>query len=501
MAEQSATPPTSPPTTGTFDSLNPATNEVIGTYPVHGPEEIHAVVDRARIAQQWWWDLGWRERRKRLLAWRSQLRQSMDELADLVHRETGKPMWDAESVDVMGTVIHLDWAAKNAERVLSPRSVPPGILVHLRAEVSYEPHGVVGVIGPWNYPLFTPMGSISYALAAGNAVVFKPSEFTPATGVWLAESFAKVVPEQPVLQTVTGYGPTGQALVESGVDKISFTGSAKVARIIGSICGERLIPYSPEAGGKDAVIVDYDADLERAVRGSLWGALMNSGQSCAGVERVFVHKDVYAEFVERIVEAAQGLRAGFGEGAAYGPITRPVQFDLIKQHFDEAVANGATIRVGGEESFRRPFIDPVVLTNAPEDSMIMEEETFGPLMVIERVRDRDEAIDESNAHDYGLGAAVYSRRHGMDIARRLRAGMVSVNAVLVQGVVPSLPWGGMGHSGYGRIHGEEGMRSFARSKSIVNPLFGLPAAFDVYSFHAGDTVKSAFRWVTKRLYG
>lgn len=500
MTDTSATPPASPPTSGTFDSLNPATGEVVGTFPVHGPQDMTAALDAARIAQQWWWDLGWDERKERLFAWRSYIRSHMDELAELVHVETGKPMWDAESVDVISTVIHLDWAARNARRVLAPRRVSPGILVHLRAEVSYEPHGVVGVIGPWNYPLFTPMGSISYALAAGNAVLFKPSEFTPATGVWLAESFRNVVPEQPVLQTLTGYGPTGQAMVESGVDKVSFTGSAKVAKVIGRLCGEQLIPYSPEAGGKDAVVVDADADLTRAVRGALWGALMNSGQSCAGVERVFVHTDVFEEFMDRLESSARGLRAGFDDGALYGPITRPAQFDLVRQHFEEAVKAGARVRIGGEESFRRPFIDPVIMTDAPDDSIIVQDETFGPLMVVERVRDADEAIDLSNAHDYGLGAAVYSRRNGPAIARRLRTGMVSINAVLVQGAVPSLPWGGLGHSGYGRIHGEEGLRAFGRSKSIVHPIFGLPAFADVYSFEVSEQTKETFRVVTKMLF-
>jgi acyl-CoA reductase-like NAD-dependent aldehyde dehydrogenase len=499
VTDTTASTPT-PPTTGMFESLNPATGDVVGTFPVHGPDDMAAAVDAARIAQQWWWDLGWKERRRRLIAWRSYLRRHLDELADLVHRETGKPRWDAESIDVIATVLHLDWAAKHAEHTLGTTRVSPGILAHLRAEISYEPHGVVGVIGPWNYPLFTPMGSISYALAAGNAVIFKPSEFTPATGVWLAESFRHVVPEQPLLQTLTGYGPTGQALVESGVDKISFTGSAKVAKVIGAMCGERLLPYSPEAGGKDAVIVDHDADLSRAVRGALWGALMNSGQSCAGVERVFVHQDVYEEFMDRLVISARELRAGWDADAHYGPITRPAQFDLVKQHFDEAVAHGAQVRVGGEASFRRPFIEPVVLTNAPDDSVVMTDETFGPLMVVEQVRDREQAIHESNAHDYGLGAAVYSRSYGKQIARRLRTGMVSINAVLVQGAVPSLPWGGLGHSGYGRIHGEEGLRSFGRSKSVVDPMFGLPAFADVYSFEVSEQTKQTFRWVTKMLF-
>lgn len=504
MTETSANPPASTPeahpTSGTFESLNPATGEVIGSFPVHGPHDMAAALDAARISQQWWWDLGWDERKRRLLDWRSYIRSHMDELADLVHRETGKPMWDAESVDVIATVMHLDWAAKHAEKTLAPQRVSPGILAHLRAEISYEPHGVVGVIGPWNYPLFTPMGSISYALAAGNAVIFKPSEYTPATGVWLAESFRHVVPEQPVLQTLTGWGPTGQALVESGVDKVSFTGSAKIAKTIGVMCGERLLPYSPEAGGKDAVVVDYDADLTRAVRGALWGAVMNSGQSCAGVERVFVHQDVYEEFMDRLVISARELRSGSDSDAHYGPITRPAQYDLVKRHFDAAVSVGADVLVGGETSFRRPFIDPVVLTNAPDDSVIMKEETFGPLMVVEKVRDADQAIASSNAHDYGLGAAVYSRRNGPTIARRLRTGMVSINSVLVQGAVPSLPWGGLGHSGYGRIHGKEGLRSFGRSKSIVHPLFGLPAFADIYSFEVNETTKQTFRWVTKMLF-
>src|SRR6266480_3525964 len=265
--------------TEAFDSVNPATSEVIATFPVHGRAEVEATVERAREAAAWWSGLGWKERQTRLLAWKSHLIRYVGRLAELIHNETGKPLADAQ-LEIFLAVVHIDWAARNARRVLGPRRVRSGIpAINLASSVEYAPLGVIGVIGPWNYPVLTPIGSIAYALAAGNAVVFKPSEYAPAVGAWLADVFAAAVPEQPVFQVVHGLGDTGAALCRAGVDKIGFTGSTATGKKVMAACAELLTPVLLECGGKDAMIIDADADLDAAAEACVWGAMTNAGQT------------------------------------------------------------------------------------------------------------------------------------------------------------------------------------------------------------------------------
>ncbi len=455
------------PATDTFESLDPATGAVVGTFPIHDEAAVRAAVDRARGAAQWWSGLGYGGRRQRLLAWKRLVTARLEELADLLRRENGKVRDDAV-VEIGLSIDHLDWAARHAARVLHGRRVPAGlVMINQAARIEYEPYGVVGVIGPWNYPVFTPMGSILYALAAGNAVVFKPSEFTPAVGAWLVESFAEVVPEQPVFQLVTGFGATGAALCRAGVDKLAFTGSAATGRKVMAACAETLTPVLMECGGKDAVIVDADADVEAAADAVLWGSCTNAGQTCAGVERVYVVDAVHDRFVAALVERARELATP----DSFGPITMPRQLDVIRRHIDDAIARGGTAVVGGPESVQPPYVGPVVLTGVPEDAAAVQEETFGPVTIVNRVPDADEAVRRANGTAYGLGATVFARRRGMELARRLRAGMVAVNGVLSYAGVPSLPFGGVGESGFGRIHGAEGMREFVRPKAIARTRF------------------------------
>ena len=247
------------------------------------------------------------------------------QLADVVHQETGKPHSDA-TLEAALALDHVAWAAKNAGKVLGRHKVPSGlVMANQAATVQYQPLGVVGVIGPWNYPVFTPMGSITYALAAGNAVVFKPSELTPGVGYWLAATFGEVVPEHAVFQVVTGLGDTGAALCRAGVDKVAFTGSPATGKKVMAACAETLTPVVIEAGGKDAVLVDEDADLDAAADATLWGACSNAGQTCTGVERVYVHQRVYDEFLSRLLDKARDLHAEDAPDAKIGPITMPSQ--------------------------------------------------------------------------------------------------------------------------------------------------------------------------------
>ena len=269
-----------------LETVNPATGEVLATFPVHGHREVDAAVASAREAAAWWAGLGWAGRRIRLLAWKSHLVRYMGRLAQLVHCETGKPLDDA-TLEIILAVLHIDWAARHARRVLRPRRVPSGLAaINLASAVEYQPLGVVGVIGPWNYPVFTPVGSIAYALAAGNAVVFKPSELTPATGDWLVRSFGEALgifaEPQPVLQLVTGEGATGEALVRSGVDKIAFTGSADTARKVMAAAADTLTPVVAECGGKDALLVGADADLDAAADAAAWGRCPTPGRPASG---------------------------------------------------------------------------------------------------------------------------------------------------------------------------------------------------------------------------
>ncbi|HEX4252745.1 MAG TPA: aldehyde dehydrogenase family protein [Pseudonocardia sp.] len=463
-----------------FDSLDPRTGEVVGSYPVHDAAHVNAVVARAAGAAEWWAAQGFAGRRKLLGEWRKLLVKRIDELAEVVTSETGKPLDDAR-LELVLAVDHLAWAARHAQRVLGRRKVGAGLLMsNQSATLSYPPFGVVGVIGPWNYPVFTPMGSIAYALAAGNAVVFKPSELTPGVGHALAETLTSVLTaagvEEPVLQVITGFGETGAALCRAGVGKLAFTGSTATGRRVMAACAENLTPVLIECGGKDPLIVDADADLDAAADAAVWGGMSNAGQTCVGVERVYVVEPVADEFLRRVVARAHAVRAGADETADFGPMTMPAQLDVVAGQLRDALDKGAHALVGGTASVRAPYVEPVVLTDVPEDSTAITQETFGPLLTVNRVADADEAITRANATAYGLGASVFSGRRGEEIAARLRCGMVAVNGVITFAGVPALPFGGVGDSGFGRIHGEDGLREFARAQAVTRQRFAPPIA-------------------------
>jgi succinate-semialdehyde dehydrogenase / glutarate-semialdehyde dehydrogenase len=452
---------------GSLVSTNPATGDEVGRFPVAGPDEVAAAVARARPAAEWWADLGFAGRRARLLRWRAILADRIGELAELMHDEGGKPVAEA-IVESAGAIDHVAWAARNARSVLGPRRVASSLLqFEYSAHLEYQPYGVVGVIGPWNYPVLTPLGSIAYALAAGNAVVFKPSEYTPAVGSWLVERFAEVVTEQPVLQVVFGAGETGAALCRSSVDKLAFTGSTATGKKVMAACAETLTPVLLECGGKDAMIVDADADPDKAAAAAAWGGLTNAGQTCVGIERIYVAEPVYDAFLNRLVERAGRLKVGVDADADIGPITMPGQIETIRRHIADALSRGGRAVLGGEEAVAPPYVRPTILVDVPEDAAAVREETFGPTLTVARVRDAEEGVRLANSSRYGLGGAVFSRSRGMELARRMHTGMTSVNSAISFAGMPSLPFGGVGDSGFGRIHGADGLREFARPKAIT----------------------------------
>ncbi|MGO2519260.1 aldehyde dehydrogenase family protein [Microbacterium sp.] len=456
----------------TFDSLSPLDGRVVGTFPIHDSEDVQKVVERARTAAPEWRTLGFPGRRSILVAWRRYVARHAAELAGVMRAETGKPLGDAQ-LEILLALDHIGWAAKNAERVLGRRRVPSGILM-LNQESSVErvPFGVVGVIGPWNYPVFTPLGSITYALAAGNTVVFKPSEYTPAVGQWLARSFAEVGGDPSVFQLVTGFGATGSALCRAGVGKIAFTGSTATGKVVMAACAESLTPVVIEAGGKDALLVDEDADLDAAAEAAVWGAYSNAGQTCIGIERVYVHERVYDQFMKKTTARVREIRAGTDEKATLGPITMPKQTAIIRDHIADAVSSGGTLVLGGAPE-RGVVFPPTLLRDVPEFSDAVREETFGPTLVVNRVATMDEAVERANAVRYGLSGSVFSRKHGRDLASRIRGGMIAINSVISFAAVPGLPFGGVGDSGFGRIHGDDGLREFTYPKAITRQRFPL----------------------------
>ena len=461
----------------TFESINPATGEVVGVFPLTTKDEVNEVVARAKVAAGRWADLSFRARNVVLRDWASALTRDMHEAAELIHRETGKPISDA-TLEVALAIEHIGWAGKFAPKVLARQSRPTGLLMfNMAAQVQRVPFGVVGVIGPWNYPIFTPVGSIAYALAAGNTVVFKPSEYTPAIGSFLEESFKRIAPFRDVLTVVTGDSSTGVALTESSVDKISFTGSTRTAKKVAASCAERMTPVVLECGGKDAVIIDKDADIKKAAEMTLWHAMSNAGQSCIGAERVYVHHQVADQFKSEIVARAKELKPGFGDGAKYGPATMPSQLKVIKSHIEDAAKRGGTFLLGGKDAIQGGYVEPVILADVPEDSLAVTEETFGPTLVINTVSDMDEAVDLANATSYGLGAAVWSKRNGKRIASLLNCGMVSINSAFSFAAIGAVPFGGVKDSGYGRIHGAEGLLEFTYPRTIVRRRFRIPLEF------------------------
>lgn len=450
-------------------TTNPLTGAEIGDYPIMGSGEVGALVEAARGAQREWSArppgvrgraLG---RARRLLADRSA------EVADLVRSETGKVRGEALS-EVMIACEQLAFLAERVPGVLGARRASSGWAVMRRARVSYEPYGVIGAITPWNYPLAIGFGVVGTAVAAGNAVVLKPSEYTPATGSLIVELVAEATGLDDLVALATGDGGTGAALTAAAVDKIAFTGSAATGRKVMEAAAGSLTPVILELGGKDAMIVCADADIERAARGAVWAAFYGCGQVCMSVERAYVVDEVYEEFVAAAVREARRVRMSDEPEAMVGSLIAPFQRDRVEAHVRDAVGKGARVLLGGR-ALDGPghFYAPTVLADVAHDMEVMRDETFGPVLPIMRVADEEEAVRLANDSGFGLDASVWSkdRRRARRIAGRLRAGSVVINDHLINYSMVDLPFGGVGQSGFGRVHGVEGLREFVRPRAWV----------------------------------
>ena len=457
-----------------FNSYNPSNGEIIAPHPIYTSKEVSLIVDQARSASDGWIKLGFNGRKKVLLAWSSFIINNIEQISELITLETGKPLSDSR-LEVSNAVNHIGWAARHAEEIMRTSHRAPGaLMVNMAATVERSPLGVVGVIGPWNYPVFTPIGSIAYALAAGNTVVFKPSEYTAGVGVWMDESFNAVAPFADIFTTITGLAETGNALCTSAIDKLSFTGSTRTAKLVAAACATQMTPVVLECGGKDPVIIAVDANLDRAVDATIWSAMANAGQSCIGAERVYVDERVADAFIVKATALASTLKAGAPGEGSYGASTMPSQIGVIRSHIKAAIKDGGKFALGSMKSIQEPFVQPVILVDVPESSTAVREETFGPIVIINRVSSMKEAIELSNDSRYGLGANVWSKRQGKKIASQLHCGMVAINSTFSFAAISSVPFGGVKESGYGRIHGPEGLLEYTFARTVVRTRFNLP---------------------------
>jgi acyl-CoA reductase-like NAD-dependent aldehyde dehydrogenase len=470
---------------------NPATGEIVATVPDLGAAEVAAMAERGRAAQHEWEAYGFEGRGRVLRRAQKWVMDNADRVTRTIVSETGKTWEDAQLAEIGYAGAAFGFWAKEAgayladEKVKSSQILVKGKKLILR----YRPLGLIGVIGPWNYPLTNSFGDCIPALAAGNSVILKPSEVTPLTSLLMAEALRECGMPDNVLQIATGRGGTGAALVEH-VDMIMFTGSTRTGRKVAGAAAERLIPASLELGGKDPMIVLSDADLERAANFATYYSMQNAGQTCISIERVYVEEPVYDEFVAKVSEKVRQLRVGKPEGLGtveVGAITFPPQMDTIKDHVADAVQKGARVLTGGKEApGPGRFYEPTVLVDVDHSMKCMTEETFGPTLPIMKVRDADEAVALSNNTEYGLASSVFTRdvKRGEEIARRLEAGATTVNDAMINYTVLELPMGGAKASGLGSRHGAGGIRKYCSQQAIVITRLGMKKELFMYPYSA-----------------
>jgi acyl-CoA reductase-like NAD-dependent aldehyde dehydrogenase len=485
---------------------NPATGQPVGEVPSLTSEETIELVRRARAAQPEWEALGFRGRGDLLRDMRKWLVDHRARVIQTLCDENGKTYEDAQleilyCADALGF-----WAKRGPKWLADERERPHSPLLFGRKVINrYVPYGVVGVIGPWNYPLINNFGDAIPALMAGNTVVLKPASITPLSSMLMAEGMREVGVPQDAFLIATGSGATvGNALVES-VDMLHFTGSTEVGRGLMQEGAKRLLPVTLELGGKDPMIVLRDANIERAANAAVWGALQNAGQTCISVERVYVEAEAYEPFVSKVVEKVKRLRQGQAAGPGkvdVGALTSPEQVEVIQEHLKDAVEKGARIETGGHlRSGQGRFFEPTVLTNVDHSMKIMRDETFGPTLPIMKVQDEEEAIRLANDSTMGLDSSVFGGdiSHAEQVARRIQSGAVVVNDALTNYLAMEIPIGGMKESGVGARHGKVGIQKYCQRQNLVVTRFGLGR--EVYYFPYSKFAAKLTDLLIVRLFG
>ncbi len=455
-------------------SVNPATGEILRELDCAGEVEVHSAVQRARTAQLAWSEFGLKKRIEVIREFQALLYGKKSEIAAAITREVGKPLAEALVTEVLVVLDAARFLIDNAWALLRDEPVPhANIVTKLKTgSLVREPHGVIGIISPWNYPFSIPATETLAALVAGNAVVLKPSELTPLIALELAELLHKAGVPDNVFQVMVGEGPAGAALLRSPIDKLVFTGSVTTGKRIAAAAAERLLPVVLELGGKDPMLVLDDADIDVASSAAVWGAFVNAGQACLSVERCYVHHKLYEQFAKACAEKTKQLRIGNGMDAHtdVGPMIQERQLRIVEAHVEDAKARGARVMAGGKRlpEIGTNFYAPTVLADVTQDMRIMREETFGPVLPMMSCEDDDEAIHLANDSEYGLAASVWTRdaKRGERLARRIHAGTVMVNDVISCFGISEAPHGGVKASGVGRTHGRFGLDEMVRVKYL-----------------------------------
>ncbi|HEY6876602.1 MAG TPA: aldehyde dehydrogenase family protein [Polyangiales bacterium] len=493
---------------GVIACYEPASLKALGEVKIVAPDELAARIASARKAQQIWAKTPFRERARVLGLVQDYLLAHADELVDVICRDSGKTRHNAMVGEIWPTVEKARWTAAHGERYLQSEPMPAGVFPHKKARIDYQPLGVIGIIAPWNYPLQNVVGPTLPALMAGNAVVIKVSEWV----AWSAAHFQKIFDSAfkaagyPVelVQVINGYAATGAALIGQ-VDKVVFTGSMPNGKRVLAEAAKTLTPVVLELGGKDALIVCDDAHLEQAVHAALTGSFLNCGQNCLASERALVFERVYDAFAQRVSEEANKLRQGNPLGdqtVDVGAIVSPLQLGLIEELVNDAIASGAKLLAGGKRVLREQgqFFQPTVLGDVTPDMRIAHEETFGPVMLLMRVRDEDHALEVANGTPYGLGATVLTKdpRRARRMSEALVVGQVSVNDFALTYMASELPFGGVRGSGFGRLNGREGLRACTNQKAVLDDR--LPLHVPAKVFPVGEHGTAIARDVIRVLY-
>jgi succinate-semialdehyde dehydrogenase/glutarate-semialdehyde dehydrogenase len=455
-------------------SINPATLEKLAEIPIASAEEVNRAVDRARQAFPTWAALRFTQRARYILDARQYILDHLDEIVELICKETGKPKIEALSADVMPALDLMSYYAKHTEKLLKRERIGLGKynLMGRSSYLVFKPLGVIGIISPWNFPLTIPLGEVVMALMAGNTVVLKPSEYTPLVGLKMGEIFQAVGLPDSALTVVSGDGSTGSALAEAPVNKILFTGSVATGRKVMMAAAKNLTPVVLELGGKDPMIVCRDADLEVATSAAVWGAFTNAGQLCASVERCYVDETIAEEFTAKVVDKVKQLRQGTPErlDTDIGPMANENQLRVVEQQVGEAMARGAQALCGGERNrdLKGLYFKPTVLTNVDHSFSIMREETFGPVLPIMTFKTEEEAVKLANDTSFGLTASVWTTdiERGQRLASQIEAGTVMINECAYTHALPQTPWGGVKQSGVGRTHSKLGLKELVAVEHI-----------------------------------